>query len=237
MTDKLDEKLATKIKALLAKAEKTDNPHEAAAFTAKVHELLAKHRLTIGDLKDADDPMDRTTVRLKYGEVWREQVAIAAAQYFGCVTVFSDSTKINRNGRLVRDPIVYVIGRQGARTTASLTIPYLLTSVLRAARAMNESYKTPKFRKDLRAVGFALADRLIKLTEEGKKKEAQGGVGGNWLVPINEAEAAKNKMFDNLRETTPAAPTIFARHVNAANGISLVDQVNGRETDLVRIGE
>lgn len=54
MTDAPTEAMLTRIRGLLAKAERTDNPHEADAFSAKAAELMARYaidRMMLGDMR------------------------------------------------------------------------------------------------------------------------------------------------------------------------------------------
>jgi hypothetical protein len=41
----LDQRMLDRVRALLAKAESTDFPQEADAFTARAQELMARHRI------------------------------------------------------------------------------------------------------------------------------------------------------------------------------------------------
>lgn len=57
--------IANKITALFAKAETTDNEHEAEIFAAKAAELMAEHNLSRGDLKTTDEYGKRQIAVLK----------------------------------------------------------------------------------------------------------------------------------------------------------------------------
>lgn len=80
--------IADKIRALLAKARGTDNPHEHAAFYAKAHELMAKFNIEENSLSDKHD--------LVFGsetwdgdEKWLWIVSNCAAKLIG-VNIFKD---------------------------------------------------------------------------------------------------------------------------------------------------
>jgi hypothetical protein len=59
--------LLRKVRKLLAKAEATDNPREADAFSAKAAALIAVHRLDVARLTDDGDPEALTVRRVPIG--------------------------------------------------------------------------------------------------------------------------------------------------------------------------
>jgi hypothetical protein len=59
--------LLRKVRKLLAKAEATDNPREAEAFSAKAAALIAVHRLDVARLTDDGDPEALTVRRVPIG--------------------------------------------------------------------------------------------------------------------------------------------------------------------------
>jgi hypothetical protein len=86
------EGLIDKVRKLLAKAEATDNPNEAEAFSAKAAELVARHRIDPGHVRDA---LERGTVGLRRlplgrGAYVRARLALlmAVAGAHDCEVVF-----------------------------------------------------------------------------------------------------------------------------------------------------
>ncbi len=233
MTEVENKKLADKIRALIAKAEGTDNEHEAEAFMAKALELLDKHRMSIGALKDESDPMGMTNISLKYSDGWRVGIAYSAALYMGCKAVRSREWVMNSNGKLTQETVMRLVGRLGARTTAECMIPYLIASVSRAGSKLAGAgaSKAQKV-ENMARVGTALHERLNKLYEKGLKAEQNAAVkpvfGGNWLVPMSEAEAALTTYFPKLITTKYKLKNPNAAARAAANGISLNGQLNKR---------
>ncbi len=84
--------LIDRARKLLAKAESTDNPNEAEAFSAKAAELIAAHRLDPAHVRDS---LDRGTVALRRipigrGAYVRARLALlsAVARAHDCEVVF-----------------------------------------------------------------------------------------------------------------------------------------------------
>ena len=87
--------LIDRVRKLLAKAESTDNPNEAEAFSAKAAELIAAHRLDPAHVRDS---LDRGTVGLRRipigrGAYVRARLALlsAVAHAHDCEVVFETS--------------------------------------------------------------------------------------------------------------------------------------------------
>lgn len=70
-----------KIRALLRKAERTDNPHEAEAFSAKAEELMLK--LGIEDLGEDQDEHKTTRQMTRRDYVYHGRDAVTFAKFFG----------------------------------------------------------------------------------------------------------------------------------------------------------
>jgi hypothetical protein len=69
--------LLDRVRKLLAKAEKTDNPHEAEAFSAKAAELIALHRIEPAHLAAAaDERLELRRIPLGRGAYVRARLAL-----------------------------------------------------------------------------------------------------------------------------------------------------------------
>jgi hypothetical protein len=83
-----EEKVIDRIRALLAKAERTDFEQESEAFLAKATELMARYRVDEAVLvaagKAADDPVDRTVLTLTKWHVPKGSLAIALGEALDC---------------------------------------------------------------------------------------------------------------------------------------------------------
>lgn len=88
--------LLAKIRALLAKAEATDSPAEAEAYTAKAAELMAKYGIKQAMLADADPDRDpigdhhRIYMDAPYARD-KATLLINVAHAFGCKTIIHTS--------------------------------------------------------------------------------------------------------------------------------------------------
>jgi Protein of unknown function (DUF2786) len=73
----IDQPLLDRVRKLLAKAEKTDNPHEAEAFSAKAAELIALHRIEPAHLAAAaDERLELRRIPLGRGAYVRARLAL-----------------------------------------------------------------------------------------------------------------------------------------------------------------
>lgn len=70
------QKIKARIMALLAKANGTDNEHEAEAFLAKAMELMQQYQLDVSDMVDADDPILHHTGMSEQGQAKRVAAAL-----------------------------------------------------------------------------------------------------------------------------------------------------------------
>ena len=80
------------MRKLLAKAEATDNPNEAEAFSVKAAQLIAAHRLDPSRLaaSTADDRLAVRTLAIGRGAYVRARLALlgAIAAHHGCELVW-----------------------------------------------------------------------------------------------------------------------------------------------------
>jgi hypothetical protein len=76
-----DEQLLVKVRKLLAKAESTQNPHEADAFATKAAELIAAHRIDTARLAAAgrDEALTIRSVPIGRGAYVRARLALLGA--------------------------------------------------------------------------------------------------------------------------------------------------------------
>lgn len=219
-------KIADKISKLLAIADSTVHKEEADAFMAKAHALLEEHGLSLLDLGklNSEDPVGNSGNIYTSSDPWKDQVAFKLACYYGCEMITRRSGKTTRG--------FYVIGRESARITFQLMLPFVLRQV--AALALSELAKG-HYRTAARArtsIANALAIRLWKLTEANEKaRPASHGSGINALVPVDLIEHL-------IKQDFPVVKPSKARYdhdynaVEVANKVSLNQQTPARADAL-----
>lgn len=115
------DKLKQKILKILQKASSTTFDEEAQSLAAKAKALMDEHRLTMADIYQTEDPMGRTVVLCPYDDMAYVYMASGAAEFFGCTLLVGKYWNESR-GRLTRG--VVVVGRESARVTCELMIPF-----------------------------------------------------------------------------------------------------------------
>lgn len=206
------EAIKEKIAKLLAKAEGTNNEAEAAAFLAKVNELLERHQIAmheIRDLKVDNDPMGMTVsdVKLYASMSWAPSLCASLAAFYGCKTV---RTRTGANTSKIT-----FIGRESARITCDLMIGYIISQVRVGAKRMEGVSKSVAERK----VGDALTIRLMRLAQTNES-ERQVAVGKG-LIPVTDVDAYMREQFTNLKEGRGRKVRLDAQARDIAERISI----------------
>lgn len=203
-----------KIRKIIAKAEGTDNAAEAEMLMAKAHKLLEEHNYTLLDVAEDTDPIatQKSGTHAWTSNSWVTTLANQLAKYYGCSLVLS-RTGNKRNH--------YVTGRESARVTFELMLPFILKQVRAAARAI-QAQEGGGLGKHERRVGNELASRIFVMNRENDQREqARVARGERALVPVDMVALVEKEHFGNLSASKgrPRARSAAAR--NAAAGISL----------------
>lgn len=227
------ESIKDKIAALLAKAEGTDNKFEADMFMAKVNEMLEKHqiemheiRTRMGNTADADPiGKEKGSTNIYASMLWARQVAGALARYYGCRYVYW------KKGNHFSYEIV---GRESARTTFELMLPFVITQVRLQARSLDGIGGNQKSRSVLeRQVGQALEIRIAKMTREAEAHRVV--LTGKGLVPFDNLDVLMTEFYPALSAEKKRKPIYLDRDaVAAAAKISL--NVQATHTKVKQIG-
>lgn len=214
------ESIKDKIAALLAKAEGTDNKFEADTFMAKVNELLEKHQIEMheirkrmGNTADADPiGKEKGKANIYASMLWAREVAGALARYYGCRYVYW-----KRGNHFTYE----IVGRQSARTTFELMLPFVITQVRLQARTLDGIGGNQKSRSILeRQVGQALEIRIHKMTREAEAHRVV--LTGKGLVPFDNLDILMGDFYPNIKEAKQRKPIYLDRDaVAAAAKISL----------------
>lgn len=223
------ESIKLKIAALLAKAESTTNEFEAAAFMAKVNELLEKHQMEVHEVRsareNAGDPMgkEKGKTNLYVSMLWARELGGALARYYGCKFVF---WKVGNHLKYE------IVGRESARTTFELMFPFIITQVRLQARKLDGATGNSKSHSILcRQVGQALEVRVWKLVGENDKRRVV--LTGKGLVPVDDLDAAMKEFFPKLKVSKAKPIHLDPNAVEAAKKIGLHHQATGRHVKLL----
>ena len=222
------ESIKSKIAALLAKAEGTDNEFEAATFMAKVNELLEKHQIEMHEVRAAQgdqDPMGRQKgeTNIYASMLWARDVCGALARYYGCKMVYW-----RKGNHFTYD----IVGRESARITHELMLPFIITQVrLQAKRLcvgrMNAASKSVMERE----IGQALLVRIDRLTRNAAAHRVE--LTGKGLIPVSDLEAAMAEFYPSLKKAKQKTLRFGRDAQAAAEKISLHQQATGKHVKLL----
>ncbi|WP_298981498.1 DUF2786 domain-containing protein [uncultured Roseibium sp.] len=218
----MNDEITKRIRALLAKAAGTSNVHEAEAFAAKAHELLAKHNLALADLAEEDAP-DREVWETPQGvpDAWARNIWVAVATTYFCKPLEAEAGS-KRFIQLI-----------GAPHNVAVTVEmskYLIHTVRRLAK--RHSAASSLRRSFCNGACWQLCIRLEKIRTE-RQQPNTCSTGSNLPAVYeteqrrNEAHAAKlyGKMKQKRSRSTRADPSFLAGSL-AAKAIGLDQQVS-----------
>jgi hypothetical protein len=221
----VNEKLIDKIRKLRAKARGTNNEAEAAAFAAKVQELLAEHGLSetaLGSDKTEEESIGRTDHKFS-GSPARQVMLRAVCKFYMCIAIR------NTSGPWI------IVGKPTNVMVAIDMFEYLLSTVVRMSNTYARENPGGNKIDWRRGCMSRLAERLDKLrrAELEKKQERHAGGGAANLPALihDEGRAAALWMKQNIQTTTHTTRVKqgddAARGRAAAEGIGLHRQVGG----------
>lgn len=222
MTDTTLNKIKTRIQALLAKANGTNNEHEAELFLAKAMELLQEHQLNIADLVDAGDPILKHVglSQATSGHAWRWKIYSAVARLYGCKSIHVDKAVPGKGGKMVPGYEQVLVGRESAIITTDLMYPWIVQQIktkakeIAAVTGMSEQGQAKR-------VAAALYSRINRLIEEREGKQPETAAGRNALVVMDAVNAAYEGYFPDTSIVKAKPGTSDALSRAAANSIGL----------------
>jgi len=167
-----NEKIAEKIKKLLALAKGNTTEGEAEAAMAKVQELLASYNLTLAEVeshsaaKKSEANATRTQDKVEKAAMYEYQRKLMAriAECHFCLYWTSYYTKVGKSGRIIKTYYHVVIGREANVITTKLMFEYLNRTI---EKLSSEHYPVP-YNLSRSAISWkeGCADRLrIRLME------------------------------------------------------------------------
>ena len=221
------ESIKTRIAALLAKAESTDNAHEQDAFMNKVNELLERHQIEMHEIRNSmgreSDPITKLMGDLPSQHEWPTHVGFKLARFYGAKMIRHDHTQKvwNSLGTKQHRKVRYtysVVGRESACQTFELMFPFVLSQVRQQARKFSQDTGL-SISKAERSVGVALVDRInamIPATEARRIHNEE-----NALVPVTDIEAAVKELFGSLKTIKNPTTAIYEGADEYAGKVSL----------------
>ncbi|QWY83387.1 protein of unknown function DUF2786 [Rhizobium phage RHph_X3_2] len=222
----MSDSIKKKIAALLAKAEGTDNEFEAATFMAKVNELLEKHQVEMHEVRAMgdNDPLSHMTGEFKcYASMsWIKLLAHNLAMYYGCSTIW---TKHRNHFSYI------VVGRQSARETFELMLPFVVTQLRRAATKLTAEHNVT-LAVAQRQVAHALTLRVHALNVANEK--VRSDLVGKGLIPVTDVQAYMDETFSNLRAGKARKVSTSTAAREHADKISLSVQATGKHVKVLK---
>lgn len=204
--------IADKIRKLIAKADSTTHPEEAATFMEKAQSLMLAHGLSLLDLGrlDAEDPVgtDRDGVVTKVSYDWARKVVFEAGFYFGVTAV-----EFKRSGGYHYS----LVGRESARVTAALMIPFIVRQLSQAAGKGVKDGVFPNRRVAHKQLSSAL---VIRLSNERSRADTSGR-GMNALVPVDMVALEVEAQFPTAKKLKSARLETSRAAMEIAKGIRL----------------
>lgn len=234
-------KIKARIQALLAKANGTDNEHEAEAFMAKAMELLAEHQLDLADLVDADDPIIHHPglKQAESGHAWRWKLYSAVAQFYGCKSIHVDigymknedgSFMRNKKGKLIEGYEQRLVGRESAIITTDLMYPWIVQQVRAKAKDIAKITGMSE-QGQAKRVAAALISRIHRLIREARAQEPSTPAQKNALVILNQVVARYEELYPPEGTTTMRSNRSVSDGLSrkAAESIGLYRQTGNKE--------
>ena len=227
----LDQRMLDRVRALLAKAESTDFPEEADAFTAKAQELMARHRidhaLLVVATGERDWPATRRVAVDNPYEAPKSLLLQVVAEANSCRAVWAK-----------RFGFTTIVGFPADMDSTELLFTSLLVQATRAmiqAKPATDEYgrnTTRSFRQSfLTAYASRIGERLSAATDE-VSQEAADSAGGAQLLPVLAArdDAVRDAFEKQFPELTHHTATINNRQ-GWASGRAAADRasLHGRQ--------
>ncbi len=222
----LDQRMLDRVRALLAKAESTDFPEEADAFTAKAQELMARHRidhvLLIATTGEREQPATRRVAVDNPYEAPKSLLLQVVAEANSCRAVW---TKAYGFTTIVGFP-----------TDLDATELLFTSLLVQATRAMTQAKPAPdqygrnttrSFRQSfLTAYAARIGERLATTTDEVDRSMTESAGATNLLPVLAARDDAVRELFERqFTGLTQHATTINNRE-GWASGRAAADRAS-----------
>lgn len=235
MTNEQSE-MARKVRALLAKANGTENEAEAAAFAAKAQELLNKHNLDLEAIMRQGGTGEEVTevlVKTMYTDIWRISIFHEAAELYFC-KIYIDRWVDDRGGKYKVRKGVKIVGKPHNLAVAEPMIEYLISTVRHLSTAYSK--QRAEYLAFERGCGMRIAERLRIMNLEAQERaareaghlsiEAAASAGGNLPALIRSELALADSFMDKLGLSKTRASSTNVGGDHAAAGRAAGDKVS-----------
>ncbi len=222
--------IKTKIAALLAKAESTDNAHERDAFMAKVNELLEAYQLEMWEVRGTADPMGKTRGEARVSDTmgYGRDLTWAVARYYYAEAVFHGWDRITPTKRAYS-----INGRESCRVTTEIMLPFIFSQVRQQARTMAKEANGYSKDQCERFIANALISRVYRLIEARKAAAptaAANEFAGKGLVLVDETQAYLTEQYPEMKLVKPRKLVSTTSAREAAERVSLHHQATAKKT-------
>lgn len=228
MTDQ--SKIIARIRALLAKANGTDNQNEAEAFLAKANQLLEEHQLSHFSLGDPGDPIQAGVASFEAAAKspsWHKNLFIAVGMYYGAQVAIATKFERNRNGVLQEVKVVELTGKLSSIETAKVMFPWIKSQCNERGRFLAIIYPELTASQHARRVGNALTARIHRLIWERKEEGPKTEAARNALILVDQVKARFDDHYGELKEARKAQSKTNAAAREQAASIGLHRQAEG----------
>lgn len=222
--------IKTRIAKLLAMAEGTKNQFEADSFMTKVNALLEEHQIELNEIRAMggdNDPMGKQDGETNlYASIkWARDVAGALARFYGCRFVYW-----RRGNHFKYD----IIGRESARVTFELMLPFVITQAkLQAKKCFAEdTFGRATLPVWEREVGQALFMRIHGLVPKAEERREE--LTKNALVPVNDVQAFMDEQYGDLKKGKTITLNYGRAARDAAEKVSLNVQTTHTKTKRIQ---
>jgi hypothetical protein len=222
----IDQRMLDRVRALLAKAESTDFPEEADAFTAKAQELMARHRidhaLLVAATGERDRPVTRRVAIDNPYEAPKSLLLQVVAEANSCRTVwakrFSFSTVVGFPADLDATELLFTSLLVQATRAMTQAKPHVDAYGRNTTRSYRQSFLT--------AYASRIGERLSAATEE-VGQEAAESVGSAQYLPVLAAreDAVRDAFAQQFPELTHQS-TVINNRQGWASGRAAADQAS-----------
>jgi hypothetical protein len=230
----LDDALLDRVRKLLAKAEKTDNPHEAEAFSAKAAQLIAVHRIAPERLTAAaGEGLELRRLTLGRGAYVRARLAL-----LGAVAGAHDAEVVFQTGPDGMTAIVAGFRRDLDLVHVLFTSLHAQAAAQMAALRRSTPAATQRWR---RSFLFGFAARIAELLAAARHEaEAAAAASGTLLPDVTSRADQVHRFlassFDRVVAAPRSAPAAAAGWQHGHRAAASVDLGRARLAGRPQIG-